>query len=94
MLALGMVLMSSPKLCMLDEPSGGLSPNYVDHIFETLKQVQIEFGTALLVVEQNLKKAAEMSDRIYGMQAGRMQVELKREKGFDMNLMEQVCLGV
>lgn len=94
MLALGMILMSSPKLCMLDEPSGGLSPTYVDRVFDTLRQIQIDFGTALLLVEQNLKKAAEVSDRIYGMETGRIQVELKKEQGFDMNLMEQVCLGV
>lgn len=94
MLALGMILMSSPRLCMLDEPSGGLSPLYVDRMYEGLKQAQTEFETALLLVEQNLKKAAEVSDRIYCMEAGRIQGELDKGKGFDLNTMEKACLGV
>ena len=71
MLAMSRALMSSPKLLLLDEPSMGLSPLYVNIIFEMIKTVN-EMGTTVLVVEQNAKKALGIADRAYVLEIGKM----------------------
>ncbi len=67
MLSIGMMLMLSPRLLLIDEPSGGLAPVYVDRVFESIKRINKEFQTAILVVEQNMKHAFEISGRVYVM---------------------------
>jgi branched-chain amino acid transport system ATP-binding protein len=64
MLAIGRALMLDPKLLLVDEPSLGLSPNYVQMLFEKLKEINRK-GTAILLVEQNVRKALEYSVRGY-----------------------------
>lgn len=64
MLAICRALMLEPKLILMDEPSLGLSPNYVQLVFEKLKEIN-ENGTAILLVEQNAKAALRYSDRAY-----------------------------
>ena len=71
MLAMSRALMSSPKLLLLDEPSMGLSPLYVNTIFEMIKKVN-ELGTTVLLVEQNAKKALSIADRAYVLEIGKM----------------------
>lgn len=71
MLAMSRALMSSPKLLLLDEPSMGLSPLYVNIIFEMIKKVN-ELGTTVLLVEQNAKKALSIADRAYVLEIGNM----------------------
>ena len=71
MLAMSRALMSSPKLLLLDEPSMGLSPLYVNTIFDMIKTVN-EMGTTVLVVEQNAKKALSIADRAYVLEIGKM----------------------
>ena len=61
MLAIGRALILKPKLLLLDEPSLGLSPNYVDMVFERIKDINSE-GTAILIVEQNARMALEYAD--------------------------------
>jgi branched-chain amino acid transport system ATP-binding protein len=63
--------MSSPKLLLLDEPSMGLSPLYVNIIFDMIKAVNEE-GTTVLLVEQNAKKALSISTRAYVLDLGRI----------------------
>ena len=67
MLSISMMLMLSPKLFLIDEPSGGLSPLYVDRVFESIVRINREFNTAILLVEQNLKHAFDISSRAYVM---------------------------
>jgi neutral amino acid transport system ATP-binding protein len=68
-LAMAKALMLRPQLLILDEPSAALSPIMVTNVFAQIKQVQAE-GTAILLVEQNAKKALQMSDRGYVLEAG------------------------
>ena len=63
MLAMGRALMSKPKLIVMDEPSMGLSPIFVNEIFDIIKEVR-KTGTTVLLVEQNAKKALEIADHI------------------------------
>ena len=69
MLAIGRALMMNPRLVILDEPSLGLSPKYVDLIFEQLLALKGQ-GRTLLMVEQNAARALELSDRGYALELG------------------------
>jgi ABC-type branched-subunit amino acid transport system ATPase component len=69
MLAIGRALMLNPRLVILDEPSLGLSPKYVDIIFEQLLALKQQ-GRTLLMVEQNAARALELSDRGYALELG------------------------
>lgn len=69
MLAMGRALMSRPKLILMDEPSMGLAPFFVQRIFEIIKQVN-ERGISVLVVEQNANMALSIADRGYVLQTG------------------------
>ena len=70
MLAMSRALMSSPELLLLDEPSMGLSPLYVNTIFDMIKTVN-QLGTTVLLVEQNAKKALSISNRAYVLEIGK-----------------------
>jgi branched-chain amino acid transport system ATP-binding protein len=69
MLAIGRALMARPKLLMLDEPSMGLAPIFVDRVFETIVEINKQ-GTTILLVEQNALVALEVADRGYVLQTG------------------------
>ena len=70
MLAMGQALMIDPELLVVDEPSAGLAPDLVDEMFERLAEINAA-GTAVLMVEQNAKKALRQSDRGYVLAQGR-----------------------
>ncbi|MCD6400068.1 ABC transporter ATP-binding protein, partial [candidate division WOR-3 bacterium] len=71
MLAIGRALMLRPKLLLLDEPSLGLSPNYMETVFEKIKEINKE-GTTILLVEQNARMALEYADRGYVFKIGKI----------------------
>jgi branched-chain amino acid transport system ATP-binding protein len=71
MVAMGRALMSRPILLMLDEPSMGLAPLMVDKIFETIREISAQ-GVAILLVEQNAKRALEIAQRGYVLESGRI----------------------
>jgi branched-chain amino acid transport system ATP-binding protein len=71
MCAIGRALMARPKLLLLDEPSMGLAPIFVERIFETIVEVN-EQGTPILLVEQNALMALDVADRGYVLETGRI----------------------
>lgn len=71
MLAIGRALMSRPKLLLLDEPSMGLAPIIVKKIFNTIKEINRN-GTTILLVEQNANMALSIADRAYVIETGRI----------------------
>lgn len=79
MLGLGMALITRPKLMLLDEPSLGLAPVTVQSLVEALRQIRDTFGTAIILVEQNVKQALRLADRVYVMKLGRITLEERGE---------------
>ena len=71
MLAMGRALMSHPKLIVMDEPSMGLSPIYVNEIFDIIQKINAD-GATVLLVEQNAKKALAVADRAYVLETGKI----------------------
>jgi len=69
MLATGRALMSNPRVLLMDEPSMGLAPVLVDSVFDTIRQLNKE-GTTILLVEQNARMALQVANRGYVLQTG------------------------
>ena len=74
MCAIGRALMARPKLLLLDEPSMGLAPIFVEKIFEIVKEIN-EQGTPILLVEQNALMALDVADRGYVLETGKVALE-------------------
>lgn len=75
MLAIGRALMAMPRVLLLDEPSLGLAPIIINEIFKELIEVNQQLGTAILIVEQNARKALMLSHRAYVLQTGKVIME-------------------
>ncbi|HEY9629003.1 MAG TPA: ABC transporter ATP-binding protein [Coleofasciculaceae cyanobacterium] len=73
-LAMGRALMLQPELLILDEPSAALSPQMVSSVFELIKEIN-QSGTAIILVEQNARKALSIADRGYVLESGRDRFE-------------------
>src|SRR5690606_11860137 len=87
MLAVSRALMMRPRLMLLDEPSFGLAPLVVDHIFAILRNINREQNVAMLLVEQNAAKALDIADRAYVLETGRMVMSgSAQEVGRDENI--------
>ena len=74
MLAMGRALMSKPKLILMDEPSMGLSPIFVNEIFDMIVKLHEE-GVTILLVEQNANKALRIANRAYVLETGEIRME-------------------
>jgi branched-chain amino acid transport system ATP-binding protein len=70
MVACGRALMQDPALLLLDEPTAGLSPLYVDMFFEKIQQIHQDKGVSIILAEQNATKALEVADRVMVLSLG------------------------
>jgi len=93
MLAIARGLMSRPKLLMLDEPSLGLMPMLVTKLFETIKRINEE-GTTILLVEQNVREALELADRAYVLMTGNIVLEGTGKELLETDLVRKAYLGM
>lgn len=93
MLAIGRALMQKPEVLLLDEPSLGLAPIIINEIFKELKIINRELGTTILIVEQNAKKALQLSDRAYVLQTGRVVMEGKSSDLLNNSEIQAAYLG-
>ena len=92
MLAMGRALMLKPKLLLLDEPSLGLSPNYIDAVFERIREIN-KHGTTILMVEQNARMALEFANRGYVFKIGKIFLEDKAENLLNNEEIKKAFLG-
>ena len=92
MLAMGRALMSHPKIILMDEPSMGLSPIFVNEIFDIIKSVSAS-GTTVLLVEQNAKKALSIADRAYVLETGKIVLSGKASDLLNNDSIKKAYLG-
>lgn len=92
-LALARALMTSPKLLMLDEPSVGLAPKIVQEVFGKIQEINKAFGTAVVIVEHNLKSLLKIAHRGYILVAGKIMVEGPIEKVSQSKVLEKAFFG-
>ena len=92
MLAMGRALMSKPKIILMDEPSMGLSPIFVNEIFDIIKSVSAS-GTTVLLVEQNAKKALSIADRAYVLETGKIVLSGKASDLLNNDSIKKAYLG-
>ena len=92
MLAMGRALMSHPKIILMDEPSMGLSPIFVNEIFDIIQSVSAS-GTTVLLVEQNARKALSIADRAYVPETGNVVLEGKADELLHNDAIKKAYLG-
>jgi branched-chain amino acid transport system ATP-binding protein len=93
MVAIGRGLMSRPQILMLDEPSLGLAPKLVDEVLDTVRRLKSE-GMTILLIEQNVREALDISDRGYVIQTGRIVIEGSGRKLLASDQFRQAFLGI
>lgn len=93
MLAMGRALMLDPKLLILDEPSAALSPILVQDIFDLIQRIALS-GTAIVLVEQNARKALAIADRGYVLDSGRDRFEGKGKDLLNDPKIAELYLGI
>jgi len=93
MLATGRALMAHPRLLLMDEPSMGLAPVLVESIFDTIKEINKE-GTTILLVEQNALMALSVASRGYVLQTGEIVLQNSSEELKNNKMVQKSYLGV
>ncbi len=93
MLAIGRALMSNPKFLMLDEPSLGLMPKFVDMVLRAVVKMR-DSGMTVLLVEQHVRKALEVSDRVYVLQTGKIVLSGTAAECRESDLVRKAYLGM
>ena len=92
MLAMGRALMSHPKIILMDEPSMGLSPIFVEEVFKIIRDISAE-GVTVLLVEQNAKKALNIADRAYVLETGNIILQGDAKKLMNEESVKKAYLG-
>jgi branched-chain amino acid transport system ATP-binding protein len=93
MVAIGRGLMSSPRLCMFDEPSYGLAPKLFSEVLEVIKHLR-EQGITIFLVEQNVRNTLEIADRAYVLENGQIVLEGKGKDLLQNEQVKEAYLGV
>jgi len=93
MVAIGRGLMSSPRLCMFDEPSYGLAPNLLAEVLEVIKHLR-EQGITVFLVEQNVRRTLETADRAYVLENGHIVLEGKSKDLLKDDMVKKAYLGL
>jgi branched-chain amino acid transport system ATP-binding protein len=93
MLAVARGLMSNPDFLCIDEPSLGLQPSLRHEIFSTIKRIN-EQGKTVLLVEQNIPQIAELADRIYVMEEGQISFEGNKDEALSNEHLKEIFLGM
>lgn len=88
MVAVANALMSGPRLLLLDEPSGGLAPSVVSDLMSVLASINDEYGISVLLVEQNVRKAAKIADSVLVLNQGRVAFTGPAEAALEKNVWE------
>jgi branched-chain amino acid transport system ATP-binding protein len=94
MVAMARALMAKPKLLIMDEPSMGLSPLFVDKVFTIIQEINQKAGVAILLVEQNANMALSIASRGYVLQTGEIVLADTAQNLLDNPLMQKAYLGV
>ena len=92
MLAMGRALMSKPKLLLLDEPSMGLAPIFIQEIFDIIQDIQQQ-GTTVLLIEQNAKKALSIANRGYVLETGNIVLSGTGQELLESDEVQKAYLG-
>lgn len=92
MLAMGRALMSKPKLLLLDEPSMGLAPIFIQEIFDIIQDIQKQ-GMTVLLIEQNANKALSIADRAYVLETGKVVLSGKGSELLASDQVKKAYLG-
>ncbi len=94
MVAMARALMARPRLLIMDEPSMGLSPLFVDKIFDIIQQINQSQGVSILLVEQNANMALSIASRGYVLQTGEIVLNDTAQNLLNNPLMQKAYLGV
>ncbi|MGT2721711.1 ABC transporter ATP-binding protein [Streptococcus porcinus] len=92
MLAMGRALMSKPKLLLLDEPSMGLAPIFINEIFDIIQDIQKQ-GMTVLLIEQNANKALSIADRAYVLETGKVVLSGSGSELLESDQVKKAYLG-
>jgi branched-chain amino acid transport system ATP-binding protein len=92
MLALGKALMAQPRLLLLDEPSLGLAPQVTREALNIIKRLNSELGTAILLVEQNVREALTIAHRVYVLRVGEVVLEAQSHD-LTLDILRSAFLG-
>jgi len=94
MVAMARALMARPRLLIMDEPSMGLSPKFVDRVFDIIREINQKEGVAVLLVEQNANMALSIANRGYVLQTGEIVLADTAKNLLNNPLMQKAYLGV
>ena len=93
-LAIATALVRNAELLMLDEPTAQLSPKYAEILFSKIVELRDRLGLTVLLVEQNIKRALEISDKAYMLISGRVVFEGRANELLEHEKFEQYCVGL
>jgi branched-chain amino acid transport system ATP-binding protein len=89
-----MLLVASPRLVMLDEPSGGLSPLVVEHMYASIRAVSNKLDASVLLIEQDTKHALSVANRVYVLANGRVTFNGSPAELQNTEALSQMLLGL